>query len=106
MAGECALCLLPPNCPSNTRKIKRVFGVAAVKERNALCWLFAKKNVPWPVLKDNAYLCIFCQRLALRIDRVQQELSAAVSEAELKIEHLVMTCKLITINQLYLIIFM
>ena len=94
MAGECTLCLLPPNCPSNARKIKKVFGNNAVKERNVLLWLFANKNVPL-FLQSDAYLCIFCQRLVLRIDRLQQELSAAVAEADLKIEQLVRTCKLI-----------
>jgi len=97
MADKCALCLLPPNCSaSNARKFKRLFGNSAVKERGVLYWLFAKKNLPLSVFKSDACLCIFCQRLTLKIDRLQQELSTAISEAELKIEQLGVTCKLTT----------
>ena len=98
MAGRCALCLLPPNCPSNAKKFKRLFGSSAVKERGRLYWLFSKKNLPVSVFKSNACLCIFCQRLALRIDKLQEELSAAISEAELKIEQLCITSKLTITN--------
>ena len=36
MAGECALCLLPPNCPSNARKIKGCLELLQLK--NATCY--------------------------------------------------------------------
>ena len=52
------LCLLPPNCLSNIRKSKTVFGITAVKERNMLCWLFAKNNMPWSVLKNDEHLSL------------------------------------------------
>ena len=84
MAGECALYLLPSNCPSNVLEILKCLYVMQLKNMCYMQWVYANKNVPL-FLNNDAYLCIFCQTCA-KINRLQQELSAVVAEAEFKIE--------------------
>ena len=89
---HCALCRLLPNCPSNKKKVKKLFGANSSKERLVLTTLLTNKNLPVS-LDDNAVLCIFCQRLLLKVHRLDQELNATINEVGLKIEQLYHACE-------------
>ena len=89
---HCALSRLLPNCPSNKKKVKKLFGANSSKERLVLTTLLTNKNLPMS-FDDNAVLCIFCQRLLLKVHRLDQELNATINEVGLKIEQLYHACE-------------
>ena len=89
---HCALCRLLPNCPLNKKKFKKLFGANSSKERLVLTTLLTNKNLPMS-FDDNAVLCIFCQRLLLKVHRLDQELNATINEVGLKIEQLYHACE-------------
>ena len=91
MVDLCALCLLPPNCPSNRRKLKKLFGDSFSTERSILQALLAKKDSFFSFHSD-AVVCIFCQRALSKIHRLEQELKRAVSEVDVKLEQLCQAC--------------
>ena len=93
---HCALCRLLPNCPSNKKKVKKLFGANSSKERLILTTSLTNKNLPVS-FDDNAVLYIFCcQRLMLKVHQLDQELNATINEVGLKIEQLYHACEWLT----------
>ena len=78
---------------SNAKKFKKLSWNSAVKERTVLFWLLSRKDLSPSIFRDDAGLCIFCQRLLVKIERLNQELSSAMAEAEFKINQLCIACK-------------
>ena len=81
---HCTLCQFLPNCPLN-KKVKKLFGANSSKERLVLMTLLTNKNLPMS-FDDNPVLCIFCQRLLLKVHRLEEELNATINKVGLKIE--------------------
>ena len=86
MALRCSLCLLPPNCMSN-QKFKKLHGKSASVELIVLNALLSRQNLDITFGHD-AVICIFCQRMLLKVQRIQNELNTAISAAYEKINRL------------------
>ena len=92
MAGPlCALCQLPPNCLSNGKKLKKLFGDSFLTERAILQALLAKRNF-FVSFDSNAVVCIFCQRAVSKIHRLEKELERAMAAVYEKLEKLCQAC--------------
>ena len=91
MSDLCALCQLPPNCPSNKRKLKKLFGDSFSTERLILQALLVKRNSPIS-FHSNDVVCIFCQRALSKIHRLDEELKHAIFEVDAKLEKLCQAC--------------
>ena len=92
MAGPlCALCQLPPNCPSNGKKLKKLFGDSFLTERAILQSLLTRRN-SFISFDSNAVVCIFCQRALSKIHRLEKELEHAVAAVYVKLEKLCQAC--------------
>ena len=87
MALRCSLCLLPPNCMSNQKKFKKLHGKSALVELIVLNALLSRQNLDITFGHD-AVICIFCQRMLLKVQRIQNELNTAISAAYEKINRL------------------
>ena len=87
MALRCSLCLLPPNCMSNQKKFKKLHGKSASVELIVLNALLSRQNLDITFGHD-AVICIFCQRMLLKVQRIQNELNTAISAAYEKINRL------------------
>ena len=88
MALRCSLCLLPPNCMSNQKKFKKLHGKNSSVELIVLNALLSRQNLDITFGHD-AVICIFCQRMLLKVQRIQNELNTAISAVYEKINRLV-----------------
>lgn len=108
----CAFCLQPPNCPSNAKKFKKLYGGKSEDKKKVLSWLFSSRGemsflnhtehlntrfsstgIPFSVFKSDAHVCVFCQRLLKSIDRLQQDLYTSLVKAESIIQQLSIACE-------------
>ena len=87
----CALCQLPPNSPSNRKKLKKLFGDSFSSERLILQALLIKRNASIS-FQSNDVVCIFCQRALSKIHRLDEEMKHAISEVDVKLEKLCQAC--------------
>ena len=90
----CALCLLPPNCQANAKKLKKLFGNNAEVERGVLYAILIRAGINIQ-FQDAALLCIFCQRLLLKVRRLEYDLNTAILSVSDKLKQLYSACKLI-----------
>ena len=87
----CALCQLPPNCPSNRKKLKKLFGDSFSSECLILQAILIKRNASIS-FQSNDVVCIFCQRALSKIHRLDEEMKHAISEVDVKLEKLCQAC--------------